>query len=101
PYLATRVAFLVLKELRLVDWKARFYRPFIASLILSLAEKRTYFINIYNDILATSEATTTLILYETRKAIAEALVERTSENEQELAKKSVLLLGDFNLYHLN
>ena len=64
-----------------MDWKARFYRLFIASLVLSLTKKRTYFFNIYNNILATSKATITPILYETRKAITEALVERTSENK--------------------
>jgi exonuclease III len=101
PHPATRVAFLVSKELRLADWEARFHGPFVASLVLSLAKKRTHFFNVYNDISATSEATTTPILHETRKAVAEALAERTDENEQEMAEKSVLLLGDFNLHHPN
>ena len=64
----------------MADWYIENYSPNLASLILSLAEKRTYIFNVYNDISATSEATNTPILHEARAAIAEVIILRIEEN---------------------
>ena len=98
---ATRVVFLVTSELQMADWHVEIHGPNLASLVLSLTEKRTHFFNVYNDISATSEATNTPILHEARAAIVKVMMPRTEENGQETAEKSVILLGDFNLHHPN
>ena len=77
---ATRVAFLVTQELQIADWHVEIHSPNLASLVLSLAEERTYFFNVYNDISATSKATNTPILHEARAAIAKVMMPRTEEN---------------------
>ena len=77
---ATRVAFLVTQELQIADWHVEIHSPNLASLVLSLAEERTHFFNVYNDTSATSEAINTPILHEVRAAIVKVIILRTEEN---------------------
>ena len=78
----------------------------MASLVLSLAEKKSHLLNIYrpnnsnnsnNPII--NENRGTPFLHELREILADLLVRRTSENDQGIAEKPLILLGDFNLHH--
>jgi len=94
----THVAFLVSNELRMANWQLKTHSPHLASLVLNLSERKAQIFNSYVPSSTISRDTTTAVLLEARRAIAEMLIERESENNQE-AEKSILYLGDFNLHH--
>ena len=84
----------------MADWVFKNHSPYLASLVLSLAEKKIHIFNTYVRKPKTEGDIVTPILLKVRRAIAEVLAERTSENDQEMAEKSIIYLGDFNLHHL-
>jgi exonuclease III len=95
----TRVAFLISQELRIAEWEWKNQGPFMASLVLSLAEKKVHILNVYRPGATTDRDKGTQLLHELRETLADQLVRRTSENDQETAEKPLILLGDFNLHH--
>ena len=95
----THVAFLVSNELRMANWQLKTHSPHLASLVLNLAESKAQIFNSYVPSSTISRDTTTAVLLEARRAIAEMLTERESENNNQEAEKSILYQEDFNLHH--